>query len=171
MNEVYRRKPSPPDWPMPISIVSRQIDVTTNMLSTPYCPASVVGKEFFIPGTDPMYPCDVHSPYGLHPDSMGVYAPGGAFPAPGAPRAMIDSGRGRGGVIPQIFMPVPQPSRQPARDSATTRNMDSLLSVIPKRDSTKGRGGRTIFTPRDSIVRRPKPDTTRVRPDTGCCRE
>jgi penicillin-binding protein 1A len=178
MNEVYRRKPSPPDWPMPMNIVARQVDVTTNMLATPYCPASVVANEFYIPGTDPMYPCDVHTQYGLSPDTMGIYTPGGTYPN-GSPRPMADAGRS---VIPQVSMPVPQPSHPSSRDSAT-RNMDSLIWVIPKRDSTTGRGGRTVFAPRDSIVRRPKPDTTRrdssmrrprpdtprVRPDTGRC--
>src|SRR5437764_3947731 len=76
MNEVYRRKPSPPDWPMPMNIVTRQIDMTTNMLATPYCPASVVGNEFYIPGTDPIYPCDVHTQFGINPDTGGVYTPG-----------------------------------------------------------------------------------------------
>ena len=155
MTEVYRRKPSPPDWPMPMNIVTRQIDVTTNMLATPYCPASVVGAEFYIPGTDPMFPCDVHTQYGLNPDT-------GAFAAGGSPRSTRDSGRS---IIPQVSMPVPQPSRS-ARDSAT-RNMDSLIWVIPKRDTTAGRGGRTVFTPRDSSMRRPRPDTTRIRPDTA----
>jgi hypothetical protein len=52
--------------------------------------------------------------------------------------------------------------------------MDSLIWVIPKRDTTTGRGGRTVFTPRDSIIRRPRPDTMlrdtsirRPRPDTS----
>ena len=54
MNEVYKRKPAPRDWPMPPNIITQQIDVTTNMLATAYCPANVVGREFFIPGTDPI---------------------------------------------------------------------------------------------------------------------
>ena len=45
MNENYRRKPAPRDWPMPPDIVTRQIDVTTNMLATPYCPSTVVGER------------------------------------------------------------------------------------------------------------------------------
>ena len=56
-----QRKPAPRDWPMPPDIVTRQIDVSTNMLATPYCPPTVVGNEFFIPGTDPVLPCDVHN--------------------------------------------------------------------------------------------------------------
>ncbi|HEY6220461.1 MAG TPA: PBP1A family penicillin-binding protein [Gemmatimonadaceae bacterium] len=156
MNEVYRRKPSPPDWPMPANIVTRQIDVTTNMLATPYCPASVVANEFFIPGTDPMYPCDVHTQFGLYPDT-GVYVP----PPPGAPRP-VDST-----VIPRANLAVPQPTR----DSAI-RARDSAVWVIPRRDTTRGIG-RTM-TPLDSArrirpdsgIRRPRPDTLRIKPDT-----
>src|SRR6185436_6411263 len=90
MNEVYSRKPSPPDWPMPVNIVQRQIDVTTNELSTPYCPLNVVGNEYFIPGTDPMYPCSVHTQFNLYPDTLGLtrpidtssYRSGAALPTP-----------------------------------------------------------------------------------------
>ena len=77
MNETYRRKPGPRDWPMPPSIVTRQIDGTTNMLATPYCPSTVVGNEFFILGTDPVLPCDVHTTSTLYPDTSGI---GGLVP-------------------------------------------------------------------------------------------
>lgn len=71
MNEVYRRKPAPPDWPRPEGIVSRQIDFTTNMLATQYCPASDVMTEVYIAGTEPTQPCDVHTAHGivLKPDT------------------------------------------------------------------------------------------------------
>jgi penicillin-binding protein 1A len=165
MNEVYRRKPSPPDWPMPLNIVTRSIDVSTNLLSTPYCPASLVGNEYFIPGTDPMYPCDQHTQFGIFPDTGGGIYPPGTYPTPGVPRPMVDSGV----AIPRVSMPVPQPSRP--RDS-TTRNMDSVIWTIPRRDTIKPGAGRTIFSPRDSTPRkvdtlkRPKPDTIRLKPDT-----
>ncbi len=77
MNENYRRKTAPRDWPMPADIVTRQVDVTTNMLATPYCPSTVVANEFFIPGTDPMLQCDVHNSSTLYPDTSGV---GGLVP-------------------------------------------------------------------------------------------
>jgi len=77
MNETYRRKPAPRDWPMPPTIVTRQIDGTTNMLATPYCPSTVVGNEFFILGTDPVLPCDVHTTSTLYPDTSGI---GGLVP-------------------------------------------------------------------------------------------
>ncbi|HEY4133184.1 MAG TPA: PBP1A family penicillin-binding protein, partial [Gemmatimonadaceae bacterium] len=43
MTEVYKRKPAPRDWPMPGDIITRQVDLSTNMLATPYCPRNVVG--------------------------------------------------------------------------------------------------------------------------------
>jgi penicillin-binding protein 1A len=171
MNEVYRRKPSPPDWPMPMNIVTRQIDFSTNMLATPYCPASLVGNEFYIPGTDPVYPCNVHTQFGIFPDTGAPYPPGtyppGTSAIPGVPRP-IDSATS--GIIPRS-MPYPQPARPPG-DSG--RNMDSVIWTIPKRDTVGANRGRTIFSPRDSAarrpdttLRRPRPDTIRLRPDTG----
>ena len=62
---------------MPPDIVTRQVDVTTNMLATPYCPSTVVANEFFIPGTDPMLQCDVHNSSTLYPDTSGI---GGLVP-------------------------------------------------------------------------------------------
>jgi hypothetical protein len=93
---------------MPINIVTRQIDVTTNMLATPYCPPNVVANEFYIPGTDPLLPCDVHNGY-LYPDTSGV---GSLYP---------DSTR--------------RPPRLPGDTSRRFR--DSALFSIPKRDTTK----------------------------------
>lgn len=172
MNEVYRRKPAPPDWPMPANIVQRQIDVTTNELSSSYCPANVVGTEFFIPGTDPMYPCSVHTQFNLYPDTLGVYPPGTYPPYP-----TDTSYRGRTNI------PVPQP-----RDTMP-RNLDSLVwtppprpdtirrTVIPRdttgrigggilRDSARRIRPDTLSRP-DTFLRRPRPDTiVRPRPDT-----
>ncbi|MDE3126863.1 MAG: PBP1A family penicillin-binding protein [Gemmatimonadota bacterium] len=71
MNEVYRRKPAPPDWPRPEGIVSRDIDFTTDMLRTQYCPSADVMTEVYIAGTEPTKPCDVHTAHGivLKPDT------------------------------------------------------------------------------------------------------
>jgi penicillin-binding protein 1A len=169
MNEVYRRKPSPPDWPMPANIIQRQIDVTTNELATPYCPLSVVGTEYFIPGTDPMYPCSVHTQYNLYPDTLGVYPPGN-YP-PGYPPRPTDTTYRPGSGTYYPSTPRPDSVR------AIPRNLDSLVWTAPPRPDT---GRRTIF-PRDTVtrrirpdtltrldtfIRRPRPDTLRVRPDT-----
>jgi penicillin-binding protein 1A len=164
MNEVYRRKPSPPDWPMPMNIVTRQIDVTTNMLATPYCPTSVVGNEFYIPGTDPMFPCDVHTQFGIAPDT--------GLGATYQPRPMDTTMTG--GAIPPAYMPVPQPRRDTIRrDTMSQRVRDSMIFVIPKRDTNRAIG--RVLTPLDSArlrpradtgLRRPRTDTIRLRPDT-----
>ncbi|MDE3126958.1 MAG: PBP1A family penicillin-binding protein, partial [Gemmatimonadota bacterium] len=71
MNEVYRRKPAPPDWPRPEGIVSRDIDFTTDMLRTQYGPCADLMTEVFIAGTEPTKPCDVHTAHGivLKPDT------------------------------------------------------------------------------------------------------
>ena len=63
MTEVYRRKPSPPDWPQPEGITTRDIDKTDGQLANPYCPADVVITEYFIAGTEPIQECTVHSPF------------------------------------------------------------------------------------------------------------
>ena len=60
MTEVYRRKPAPPDWPRPASIVTREVDIETGLLQTPYCPRESVRSEFFVPGTEPTLSCDRH---------------------------------------------------------------------------------------------------------------
>src|SRR6476469_4783836 len=63
MTEIYRRKPIPPDWPKPTSIVTREIDFSSGLLQTPYCPRNLVGSEFYISGTEPTRDCDKHGPY------------------------------------------------------------------------------------------------------------
>ena len=84
MNEVYRRKPAPPDWPRPEGIVSRDIDFTTNMLRNPYCPAADVMTEVYIAGTEPTQPCDVHTAHGivLKPDTTPAVLVPKKFVAP-----------------------------------------------------------------------------------------
>ena len=57
MIEAYQRKPKPPDWPRPSSLVSRQVDNLTGLLANPGCPASDAYFEWFIPGTEPVAEC------------------------------------------------------------------------------------------------------------------
>ena len=56
MIEVYRRKPEPPDWPRPASIITRMVDSTTGLLVTPLC-ADRGYTEYFLPGTEPQRTC------------------------------------------------------------------------------------------------------------------
>lgn len=153
MNEVYRRKPAPRDWPMPPDIVIRQVDVSTNMLATSYCPPEVVANEFYIPGTDPVQPCSVHLGPGLYPDTSGVV---GAYP-PNAdslrrPRtgAGVDTTR-TNVVIPGTASPIRPGRGQPVDTSRRFR--DSAIFALPSRDSLKK-------PPRDSL----RPDTSRRPP-------
>jgi penicillin-binding protein 1A len=83
MTEVYRRKPSPPDWPRPEGITTRDIDRTTGQLANPYCPPDVVMTEYFLAGTEPIQECTTHSPF-----NMGQPFDSTARPvAPGTPGA------------------------------------------------------------------------------------
>jgi penicillin-binding protein 1A len=124
MTEVYRRKPTPPDWPRPQSIITREIDFTTGLLQTPYCPRNVVGTEFFIPGTEPTQECNKHTGYQPGVDSIGV-APG--YPPP--PNYIPPQTSGGQRVIPGN---TPTPRRTPADTmrgrNDSTRNLDSLNS-------------------------------------------
>ena len=102
MTEVYRRKPAPPDWPRPASIITREIDVSTGMLQTPYCPRDLVSAEFYVPGTEPTLECNRHvgytAPYvdtigsGLSPNS---YPPPPPVYVPPRPRPRLDTTRTR----------------------------------------------------------------------------
>ncbi|MDO8501230.1 MAG: PBP1A family penicillin-binding protein [Gemmatimonadaceae bacterium] len=112
MTEVYRRKPAPPDWPRPASIITREIDVSTGLLQTPYCPRDLIRTEFYVPGTEPTRECDKHLGYTTPGyDTLGIGGPppsyvppppvtGGSRVIPGAapvPRKALpgDSLRGR----------------------------------------------------------------------------
>jgi penicillin-binding protein 1A len=56
MNEVYRRKPAPPDWPRPSGIVTKTIDLVSNTLWTRDCPG-IEATEVFIAGSEPTVAC------------------------------------------------------------------------------------------------------------------
>jgi penicillin-binding protein 1A len=73
MVDVYRRRQAPPDWPRPQTIITREIDFSTGLLQTPYCPRDMVGPEVYIPGTEPTRECDRH--LGYTSDSIIIYRP------------------------------------------------------------------------------------------------
>jgi membrane carboxypeptidase/penicillin-binding protein len=104
MTEVYRRKPTPPDWPRPDGLISRDIDKTTGMLANPYCPLPVVYTEWYLPGTEPTQQCDVHSATNT---SVGdtlrrvpLEAPTPPTPAASAPKAAGPATRVSPGTAP-----------------------------------------------------------------------
>lgn len=142
MNEVYRRKPAPRDWPMPPDILVRQVDVSTNMLATPYCPPEVIGNEFYIPGTDPVQTCSVHLAPGLYPDTAG-----GAYPP-------IDTNR-TNVVVPGAVSPIRPGRGQPVDTSRRFR--DSAIFSLPSRDSLKKPPRDSLRPPDTSLARPPRP--------------
>jgi penicillin-binding protein 1A len=57
MREVYGRKPAPPDWPRPSSLISMRVDAATGLRWGPQCPAEDGYLEWFLPGTEPQGDC------------------------------------------------------------------------------------------------------------------
>jgi penicillin-binding protein 1A len=92
MTEVYRRRPSPPDWPRPEGITTREIDKTTGQLANPYCPVDVVMTEYFIAGTEPIQECTTHSPFNMGSPFDTTARPGMPnAPKPGTPPGKRDT--------------------------------------------------------------------------------
>jgi penicillin-binding protein 1A len=137
MSDAYRKRKAPRDWPMPENVVAAEIDASTNMLATPYCPPESVTTEFFLRGTDPIVPCNVHTAATIVPDTsgFGVYPP-----APGGvPIVPIDTSR---------------------------RPRDSAIFPLPPRDTLRPRSTRprdSLRIPDTARIRpRPVPDSGRV---------
>jgi penicillin-binding protein 1A len=133
MNQVYKRKPAPPDWPRPSGIIARTIDQTTNTLWTDGC-AGVETTEYFIPGTEPTQTCAI----AIAPDTsaFGTPLPPDTGARPGAPPGTQPSNPFAGAVVPGA-VPMPRPTRA-SRDTAHPAPRDSL--VFPRarpRDTTR----------------------------------
>jgi penicillin-binding protein 1A len=126
MNEVYRRKPAPPDWPRPEGIVSRQIDPASGLLVGPGCEPGV--SEVFILGTDPTQNCQptFGPPGGINGSALDTSfgLPPGSRPMSPGQMTRSDTGvpprPGNGTVIFPGATPMPRASR-PARPHDTTR--------------------------------------------------
>jgi penicillin-binding protein 1A len=147
MTEVYRRKPPPPDWPKPISIVTREIDISSGLLQTPYCPRNLVTSEFYISGTEPTRDCDKHLAYGTP-----GYAPIDTFST--LPPTS-------GGIQPPIR--VTPPTIQPGYEPVPSRNQPRTPTVF---DTTR-RPPPNPSALRDSIRRDSlRRDSLRRRTDT-----
>ena len=76
MIEVYRRKPEPPDWPRPATIITRMVDSSSGLLATPLCALGAY-TEYFLPGTEPQLTC------------AGPTLPGNAADTAGKPKSGI----------------------------------------------------------------------------------
>jgi len=148
MNEVYRRKPAPPDWPRPEGIVVREIDPATGLLAGPGCSGSVT--EYFIVGTDPVQQC-----------MPGYGVPGTGYDSltgqPYPPSTYPPS------TYPPTYTPTPPPTTTPIpRLSTPADTMRNRGRPFPPRDSLRPR--RDSLLRRDTALRR---DTVRVLRDTN----
>src|SRR5438309_1114961 len=65
MRDVYDRRPAPPDWERPDSLITREVDWSNGYLATPFCPQAVRHWDWFYPGTEPTQECPVHAPFGV----------------------------------------------------------------------------------------------------------
>ena len=163
MSEIYRRKPPSPDWPKPISVVTREIDRTSGLLQTIYCPRETVTSEFYISGTEPTRDCDKHLAYGtpgLDPfDSLGL--PPVATPTdPSQPPARVTPP-----AIQPGYEPVPSSQRRPTVFD-TTRRAPAIIRAPNQptgRDTARRDSARVLPAPPDSIQPGVSPP---VRPST-----
>jgi penicillin-binding protein 1A len=120
MSEVYQRRPTPPDWPRPSAIVSREIDSSTGMLRNPYCPADLVITEYFIEGTEPLQQCTAHTPFNTF-FPFDTLAPRPNSPSP-------------------VPAPSPTPSRVPLPHPSGTTTPTPHPSQPPQPGRTSPRG-------------------------------
>ncbi len=61
MRGVYERRPPPPDWERPETLITREVDNVTGYLATEYCPRVVRYFEWYVPGTEPKEFCPYHT--------------------------------------------------------------------------------------------------------------
>ncbi len=85
MREVYDRRPSPGGWAPPQGVVSREIDVKSGKLATPFCPQADRRWEPFPPGREPTEFCPLHPGPGTA--AAAPPASPAAKPTPAAPPA------------------------------------------------------------------------------------
>ena len=174
MNEVYRRKPAPPDWPRPAGIITQTVDLLTNTIWVPGCPG-IEATEFFIAGTEPAIPCNLMP--GIYPDtgSYGGYpgSPAPSTPAPYTPPTYVSplppardtSGVPLGGRVVPGATPAPVPN---PRDTARVPR-DTTRFPRTQPSPTYPPGSASPSLPRDTG--RVRIDSVRrggvtIRPDT-----
>ena len=137
MKEVYLRKPAPPDWPRPIGIITKSIDLLSNTEWAPDCPG-VQQTEVFIAGTEPTIPCNLMP--GLFPDTSGA----SQFP-PGAPssRDTVLSNTAPGSIAGRVVPGAAPPPRTVPRDTFVIQRSN--------RPETRPVTRRDTLAPRDTL--------------------
>jgi hypothetical protein len=140
---VYRRKPAPPDWPRPIGIITKSVDLLSNTEWAPNCPG-VQQTEVFIAGTEPTIPCNLMP--GLLPDTSGFTT----LPPVGAPSpqdTMLTNtspgsvaGRVIPGAVPPLRTSVPRDTFIIQRSTPpATRPPTTASPIPPARDTNRVR--------------------------------
>jgi hypothetical protein len=127
--------------------VTREVDVSSGLLQTPYCPRNLVTSEFYISGTEPTRDCDKHGPYanpGLTPIDTSPIPP--TPPVSGGVRGPITA------APPPI-----QPGYEPMRGQQ--RRAPTVFDTTTRRDTARRT---TVF----DTTRRPQRVVTRPRTDT-----
>ncbi|HEY2853696.1 MAG TPA: PBP1A family penicillin-binding protein [Gemmatimonadaceae bacterium] len=136
MNQVYKRKPAPPDWPRPSGLITKSVDITTNTMWTEGC-GGVQATEYFIPGTEPTQTCAVT----LVPDTTGN---------PALPPDTTN----------------PPPSSNPFATPVVPGAVPAPRAVRPPRDTAHGRDSLVFPRTRTRDTSRVRRDTTRPFPGT-----
>jgi penicillin-binding protein 1A len=152
MTEVYRKRPRPPDWPKPMSIVTREVDISSGLLQTPYCPRTLVTSEFYISGTEPTRDCDKHMAY-----ATPEFPPIDTFPVPLPAGGVQTPIRVTPPTIQPGYEPVPSQS-QPRVPTVFDTTRRPPVSLDPTR-----RPPPPLDTARRDTLRR---DSTNRRTDT-----
>jgi hypothetical protein len=120
--------------------VTREIDFSSGLLQTPYCPRNLVGSEFYISGTEPTRDCDKHGPY----SQLGV--------------PQIDTG-----PLP-LTPPVPPSGGNRTPITVTPPPLQPGYEPVPSRNQPRVPTVFDTSTRRDTARRLTVPDTTRRRP-------
>lgn len=82
MKDIYDRRPAPRGWERPEGLTLEVVDNETGYKYTPFCPRENRYVESYIPGTEPLEYCPIHSPFA--PIPAGTTTPGaGATLSPG----------------------------------------------------------------------------------------
>ena len=72
LERFYRDRAVPRAWLRPDGLSEERVDGMSGQMATDWCPADSVYTEYYLPGTEPQAPCDLHGPWagGTLPDSL-----------------------------------------------------------------------------------------------------
>jgi penicillin-binding protein 1A len=72
----YETHEHPEAWTRPEDgLVDRNVDETSGLLATQWCPAELIYREVYLEGTEPTEYCDIHGPFGVRLRDTVSYRP------------------------------------------------------------------------------------------------